>query len=80
MLAYLHSAICPVFYAFNLKDFQAARRMFLNRKRLNDMSLSSKVSLSQINLPNLDHSFYSDVSDEDASHDDEIASQGDVQL
>lgn len=41
-LAFLHSAICPLFYAYNLKDFRAARIMFF-RKRNTDLSLSSKV-------------------------------------
>lgn len=71
MLAYLHSALCPLFYAFNLKDFQAAREMFL-KKRDNELSLSSKISKSQIDIVELDKSFYSsEEDDEDEDKDDD---------
>lgn len=42
-LVFLHSAICPFLYAFNLKDFQVARqKMFKNYDF--DLSLSNKLS------------------------------------
>lgn len=68
MLAYLHSALCPLFYAFNLKDFQAAREMFL-KKRDNELSLSSKISKSQIDIVELDKSFYSSEEDDEGDED-----------
>ena len=70
MLAYLHSALCPLFYAFNLKDFQAARQMFL-KKHDNELSLSSKMSKSQNNMDDLEKSFYSSDEEEEEEEKDE---------
>lgn len=42
-LVLLHSAICPFLYAFNLKDFQTARKKLFMRYDF-DLSLSNKTA------------------------------------
>mgnify|MGYP003449687095 CR=1 FL=1 len=58
VLCYLHSAMCPFLYAYNLKDFQTARSK-LFKMPVSDYSMSNKrsKSMEQIDFSDLSYTY-----------------------
>lgn len=84
VLCYLHSAMCPFLYAFNLKDFQTARYKLFKNSVSSDYSMSNKKSKSteQIYFSDLSYTYscsednYIDEDEEEKDEQNAQSSQG----